>query len=131
MTKEADLHAIHAAELRLVEAKQHTLESGRRVWLGIKAGAARPSILAAFAAVGLCGGWLIGRSRKAPEPAKTAETAETDSFASIIFALALRSAARLLPVVVSRVWAEQRKEEPCTTVNATVIRDQDGTTRVL
>ena len=115
MIKSPDLAAIRAAELRVIAAKERTAAGGHRAWLAMKSALARPSSLAIVAGAGFCGGLWLSRPRatRAPSADKDASTTAGDSFASLVLAFALRHAAQLIPVIVSRVWAERRSDEAC------------------
>jgi hypothetical protein len=124
MMKSPDLGDLRAAELRFIAAKQRTVDGGRRTWESMKSALARPSSLAVVAAAGFCGGLLAGRpSRRGP--AGDESSPETQSFAGLGLAFALRYGLRLAPVILSRMREEQRKAEPCPVVKTTVIRDGD------
>ena len=122
MMKSPDLADLHAAELRLVSAKQRTAEGARRTREAMKLALARPSSLAVVAAAGFCGGLLAGRSSRR-QPAGDQGGAGKDSFVSLVLAFGLRYAARIAPVILSRMWAERRRDEPDAAVKVTVIRD--------
>ena len=99
--------------------------------LAVKSALTRPSSLAAVAAAGFGGGWLLSRSRKDRKSSEDREkpAAGTESLVSVAAAFTLRYAARMLPMILSRMWAERRKDEPCTVVKSTVMHDQGGTAR--
>ena len=112
MIKSPDLRDIQAAELRVVAAKQHTIDGARRVWTAVKSSLVRPASLAAVAAAGFCGGLLLSRRRTVPESSSDVERpVARESFTSVVLAFALRSAVRMLPGIASRMWTEHREAE--------------------
>jgi len=118
---------IHAAELRFVAARNRTADGGRRAWLAMNSALAHPSSLALVAAAGFCGGLLASRSGARRASPDKEQPAGEKPLAGLILVFFLRYAMRLLPMIVGRMWAEQRTDEPCTVVKTTVVRDRPGT----
>lgn len=96
--------AIHAAELRVVEAKQSTRDSLCRARGALRAKLARPSTLALTAgAAGVLGFWLARRPQPpATSPAAGAGVVTTTSAVGLVLAFIVRYAMQRLPFILQQ-----------------------------
>lgn len=110
-----DRAAIHAAELRVAQARSNSRDSLRRVRVAFRATLVRPSTLALVAgAAGLVGFWLARRPHPHPQPrpqatASTAGVAATTSAAGLALAFIVRYGMQRLPFILQQVWVARQQ----------------------
>ena len=110
MKKAPTRAAIHAAELRVAQAKRNTRDSLGRAGVALRAALARPTTLALVAAAaGLLGFWIARRPKRVPTSSGEIGAAKTSSAAGVALAVILRYGLRRLPFVVGQLWAARQK----------------------
>lgn len=109
MTRAPTLDVIYAAELRVAQSKQATLDSLRSVRVAFRATLARPSTLAlVVGAGGLLGMWLARRPQ-ATARSDAGGGATSVSTRGLVLAFIGRYMMRRLPFILREVWAAQPK----------------------
>jgi hypothetical protein len=88
MMRVPDQEVVRAAELRVIIARQRTVDEVRRVRAGLKAQMARPSTLAAAAAIGGVAGFLMARKPRGASEGERDGKAETGKHSAMAIALA-------------------------------------------
>ena len=115
MMRAPDRAAIHAAELRVAQARRNCRDSLRRVRVAFRASLVRPTTLALVAgAAGLVGFWLARRPQPRPQAtASTAGVAATTSAAGLALAFIVRYGMQRLPFILQQAWvARQQRAAP-------------------
>lgn len=104
-----DLAAIHAAELRVAQARGDTRDGLRRARFALRENLARPSTLALIAgAAGLFGFWIARRPRL-PATSSSAGAAAKTSAAGLVLAFIVRQAMQGLPFVLQQIRAARQE----------------------
>ena len=110
MTRAPTLAAIHAAEMRVAEARQETADSLRRGLAALRAMLTRPSAVAVAAGtVGLLTFVIARRLRRPQAPSRSPAATTTTSAAGLVAAFIVRYAMQQLPLVIQRVVAARQK----------------------
>lgn len=109
MMRAPDLAEIDAAELRVAQSKQNTLDSLRRVRLAFRATLARPSTWAlVLGAGGLLGFWLAHRPQ-AISSSDGVRVATSASAAVLVRAFIVRYGMQYLSAIFRQAWAARQK----------------------
>ena len=112
MIRAPTLAAIHAAEMRVAEARQETADSLRRGHTALRAMLRRPSTVAVAAgAAGLLTFVMARRLRRPQAPSPAPGTTASASAAGLVATLIARYAMQQLPLVIQRVLAAWQKAE--------------------
>ena len=111
MMRAPTLAVIQAAELRVAQSRQNTLDSLRRARVALRATLARPSTLTLIAgAAGLVGFWLARRPQtQAASSSDTATVGPTTSAAGVALVFIPRYAMQRLPFLLQQIWAARRE----------------------
>ena len=111
MTRAPTRAAIHAAEMRVAEARQETADSLRRSLAALRAMLTRPSTVAVAAgAVGLLTFVIARRLRRPQAPTRSPGATATTSAAGLVATLIARYALQQLPLIIQRVLAARQKQ---------------------
>ena len=110
MTRAPTLAAIHAAEMRVAEARQEAADSLRRGLAALRAMLTRPSTVVMAAGVaGLLTFVTVRRLRRPQAPSRSPGVTATTSAAGLVATFIVRYAMQQLPLVIQRVVAARQK----------------------
>ena len=110
MTRAPTLAAIHAAEMRVAEARQETADGLRRGHVALRAMLRRPSTVAVAAGVAGLLTFVIARRLSRPQaPSRSPGVTATTSAAGLVATFVARYAMQHLPHIIQRVLTAGQK----------------------